>query len=974
MKRTTAEYIRLLALLDEVLDLPEESRAAWVNELPDADADLAPTLRRMLATAAHETTEIEELQGRIAVAVLEAAARPDAACLKTGDLVGPYELVREIGRGGMGFVWLAKRADGAFKRLVALKLPYAAWTGRLAERMSRERDILAGLEHPNIARFYDAGIDTLGRPFMAMEFVEGQAIDVYCRERQLSLRDRLGLVLKVATAVAFAHSKLVVHRDLKPANMMVTGEGEVRLLDFGIAKLIEGDSAAGAPETQFAGRLLTPHYASPEQIRGAAIGTATDVYSLAVVTYELLTGTRPYRLKRQDAAELAQAIAEADPPIASAVVREAQLRRQLRGDLDAILNKAMKKNPTDRYGSVEAFSTDLQRYLNGEAVLARPDSSAYRLRKIARRHRVALSTAFVIVLALSAATSVSLMQAREAKRQAARATATKEFLLRVFRANDPRIAADKPRSEITARELLDVGASRIEKEFAGQPDLQIELLGLTADMYDTMSEEKQYAAAQKRRMELARAYYGAKNPIVIQGLLSEADGACQRQDYNKVQRLLEETDIALRSSGQDRGLLRANWLRTKARMLSSMGGRQEEFRHTLDQALALYEEVAPRSNDYAAALSLASLDQTESGDNRQAARLLVRALEVAQAAPGRDDSIIADFLYNLARNQERLGDFSAAEATYDRAEKQARETYGERNAVYWIALAYHARLLHQRGQPERADALFANMLAVIPKDWSTNGNDKWARETYAECLTAEGRAPEAIPLLEESQRYFLAHFRSDFTVREVRRKLGDAYDQIGRTEEARTLLQAARDESIAKDAQTSPWALRMRERWARFLLDHSQPRDRDFAAADAELHVVLEKAADRPLLEVALAHSDLARIAAARNETLPALRESEEALAALARVQGLYDVRVQPQVWLVHSAQLLRSGDATAAREWAAKALQASIGYNAAASGAIADAQNAVRLADAASIPYARETPPLLRSRDMAKGNAERIH
>jgi serine/threonine-protein kinase len=732
--------------------------------------------------------------------------------------------------------------------------------------------------------------------------------------------------------------------------MLVTGDGEVRLLDFGIAKLIERDAGADAPETQFAGKLLTPHYASPEQIRGAAIGTATDVYSLAVVTYELLTGTRPYRLKRQSAAELAEAIAEVDPQAASSAVQDRALKRQLRGDLDAILNKAMKKNPADRYGSVEAFASDLQRHLRGEAVLARPDRAGYRLRKIAGRHRVALSAACIIVLALSAATAVSVMQAGEARKQAARATATKEFLLRVFRANDPRIAADKPRSEITARELLDVGASRIEKEFAGQPELQIELLGLTADMYDMMSAEKQYAAAQARRIELARAYYGPNHPIVIQGLLSEADGACLREDYAKAQRLLDETDVALRNSGQGRSLLRANWLRTKARMLGNMTGRQEDFRHTLDQALALYEEVAPRSNDYAAALSLASLDETERGNNRQAAQFLIRALAVAQAAPDRDDSSIADFLYNLARNQERLGDFSAAEATYKRAETQARETYGERNAVYWITLAYHARLLHQRGQRESADAFFATMLAAIPADWSANGNDKWARETYAECLAAEGRPLEAVPFLEESQQYFLAHFRSDFTVREVRRKLGDTYDQIGRTADARRLLQAARDESIAKDAPASPWNLRMRERWGRFLLDHSQPRDPDFTAADAELHAVLEKAADRPLVELALAHSDLSRIAAARGDAPLALRESSEALAALARVEGIYDVRVQPRLWLVHSAQLLRNGDAVGAREWAAKALEASLVYDVPTGRSIADAKEAIRLTDAAPI------------------------
>ena len=950
MKRTAAEYARLLALLDEVLELPAESRGCWVDELPEADADLTPTLRRLVAAAStHEPRELSELQVRIAGAVLEATEQPDGSGMQPGELIGPYELVREIGRGGMGFVWLAKRADGAFKRSVALKLPYAAWTGRLAKHLSRERDILAGLEHPNIARFYDAGLDSMGRPFMAMEYVEGQAIDEYCRERQLSLRERLRLVLEVAKAVAYAHSKLVVHRDLKPANMLVTREGEVRLLDFGIARLIEGDPAADAPETQFASKVLTPNYASPEQIRGAPIGTATDVYSLAVVTYELLTGMRPYQLKRQSAAELAEAIAEVDPQIASSAARDASLKRQLRGDLDAILNKGLKKNPADRYGSVEAFASDVQRHLQNEPVMARPDRAGYRLRKIAGRHRVALSAAGLIVVALSVATWVLLIQVQEARKQAARATATKEFLVRVFRANDPRIAADKPRSEITARELLDIGASRIEKEFAGQPELQIELLGLTADMYDTMSEEKQYAAAQQRRIDLARAYYGANHPIVIEGLLSEADGACQRQDYQKAQHLLEETDVALRISGQDHSLLRANWWRTRARMLSSMPSRQQESGQALDRALALYQDVAPRSNDYAAALSLASLDQTERGNNRQAAQLLTRALGVAQVAPDRNDASIADYLYNLARNQERLGDFTAAEAAYERAETQARETYGERNSVYWITLAYHARLLHLRGQRARADALFANMLAAIPADWSSNGNDKWARETYAECLAAEGRAQEAVPLLEESQRYFLAHYRSDFTVREVRRKLGDAYDQLARTPEARQLLQAARDESLSKDAPASPWRLRMQERWGRFLLDHSKQGDPDFAAAEAELRVVLDTAGDQPLAEVALAHSDLSRIAAARGDTALALRESTTALAALARIQGIYDVRMQPRFWLVHSAHLLESGDAAGAREWAAKALQASLSYDASASPAIADARKAIRLADAAS-------------------------
>jgi serine/threonine-protein kinase len=815
--------------------------------------------------------------------------------------------------------------------------------------MARERDILAGLEHPNIARFYDAGVDAMGRPFIAMEFVEGQAIDVYCKERALSIRERLALVLDVAKAAAYAHSKLVIHRDLKPANMLVTAEGAVRLLDFGIAKLVEDGSANDAQATQFLGRLLTPDYASPEQIRGESIGTASDIYSLAVVTYELLTGTRPYRLKRQSAAELEQAIAEVDPRPASEAAQDKSLRRQLRGDLEAILNKAMKKNPADRYGTVDAFASDLQRYLAGEAVLARPDHALYRLRKMAGRHRVALGATGAILAAMIIATAVSLYHAREAVRQATRAEATKNFLLSVFRASDPRLASAKPRGEVTARELLDTGAARIEKEFAGQPELQIELLGLTADMYDYLADEGHYAATQSRRIELARAYYGPTHPIVIQGLLSEADAVMVREDYDKANRLLDETDRSLQASGQDQSLLRANWWREKARVLSYTQGRQAEFRHALEQSLALYAKVAPRSNDYANALSLASLDQTEHGNSVEAAKLLERALAVAQAAPDRDDSAIADFLFNLARTRERLGDFAATEAAYERAEDQARKSYGEHNATYWISLAHHAQLLHQRGFRERAMALFAQMLAAIPQDWATNGQDRWARETYAECLAAEGRAMEAIPLLEAAQQHYLAHPRGEFALREVRRKLGDAYDRVGRTAEARNLLQLARDESVAKDLPESVWILRMRVRWGRFLVDHSKSGDEDFKTAESEFHTVLAEAAERPLVEPALAHSGLARIAAARGDTVLALSESGQALAALARVQGLYDMRVQPQVWLVHSEVLRQSGDMIGAREWAQKALEASLNEDDPSSAAIINARRSIRLASTAT-------------------------
>jgi eukaryotic-like serine/threonine-protein kinase len=347
-------------------------------------------------------------------------------------------------------------------------------------------------------------------------------------------------------------------------------------------------------------------------------------------------------------------------------------------------------------------------------------------------------------------------------------------------------------------------------------------------------------------------------------------------------------------------------------------------------------------------LSMASLRQTDAGNSPRAEQFLVQALSVAQTAPDRDDTSIAEYLYDLARTQERLGKFAAAEGTYVSAEAQAKQTYGEHHAVYWVSLAHHAQLLHKRGQRSVANALFAQMLAAIPPDWATNDSDKWAWETYAECLVAEGRPQEAVPFFEAAYHSYVARGRADFGVREVRRELGDAYDQLGRTPEARALLQAAHDESMFKDGAASPWAMRMQERWGRFLLDHSQTNDADFAAADLEFKAVLKEAADRPLVEPALAHSGLSRIAAARGDNLLALRESAQALAALERVQGLYDVRIQPRLWLVHSALLLKSGDQAGARQWADKALEASLRYDDPTSAAITAARNSVRLANAA--------------------------
>ena len=304
MPASAAQWPALSRLLDEALALPPGQRQAWLAALEGADAEFRDTLGSLLATQAGIETG-DFLQ---APPALELAAPPDH--LVAGATVGPYRLIEPLGQGGMGVVWRAERADGTVKRAIALKLPRAVWGGAFAERLAREREILAGLEHEHIARLYDAGLDMQGRPYLAMALVDGEPIDAYCRTQALDVRARVALLLQAMAAVSHAHARLVVHRDLKPANILVDHDGRVRLLDFGVAKLLQGDRTQATALTELSGRALTLDYASPEQIAGAPLGTGSDVYSLAVVAYELLAGRKPYRLKRGTAAELEEAIAD----------------------------------------------------------------------------------------------------------------------------------------------------------------------------------------------------------------------------------------------------------------------------------------------------------------------------------------------------------------------------------------------------------------------------------------------------------------------------------------------------------------------------------------------------------------------------------------------------------------------------------------------------------------------------------------
>ena len=502
------DWLEIFALLDTALELDPIQHEAWLDALPAEQARLSPMLKVLLDT--HADVGTGDFMRAPASFSLPTEATPQGPAPQS--LVGPYRLLREIGQGGMASVWLAERSDGLLERQVALKLPHVSFgLASFADRMARERNILASLTHPNIARLYDAGLASDGRPFLALEYVEGQPIAAYAAAAGLTVRTKVKISVQVARAVAHAHAHLVVHRDLKPSNILVDAQGHAHLLDFGIAKLVDPQFVDVADEgtqlTYATGRALTPDYASPEQIRGDAIGTASDIYSLGVVLFELLAGARPYRLKSGlGAAALADAIARVEAPRASDAAIEATLKRQLAGDLDAILAKALAKSSHERYATMGALADDLERHLRGEPVQARPASRWYLAERWVRRHKVESAIALallvavlggayaqvLVAVALGAGTLVALWQRDKALRQAelaraalARAEQVKNFIASIFTQAVPR---EGHGGAVTAADLLQSAARRVETDLSAQPEIAAELGSLIGSSFNQLGQ------------------------------------------------------------------------------------------------------------------------------------------------------------------------------------------------------------------------------------------------------------------------------------------------------------------------------------------------------------------------------------------------------------------------------------------------------------------------------------------------------
>jgi serine/threonine protein kinase/tetratricopeptide (TPR) repeat protein len=547
-KLSPDQWREISPLLDEALSLSDDQCEAWLQSLTATKPNLIGLLRELL----------EENRALSQERFLELSApAPELGAYLRDQTVGPYTLVSPIGQGGMGRVWLAERSDGRFERRVAIKfLQFSVATRAGAERFRREGRILGSLTHPHIAELIDAGVMPDGQPYMVLEYVEGESINQYCDARALDVNARIRLFLDVLAALAHAHASLIVHRDIKPSNVLVSKDGQVKLLDFGIAKLLahEEEDVGASSLTLEAGAALTPQFAAPEQVTGGAITTATDVYAAGILLYLLLTGQHPAGPEPYSTANLIKAIVELDPPRPSdalpshAAAAESEkrsttperLRRQLRGDLETIILKALKKSPRERYGSVAEFSDDLRRHLNHKPVGARPDTLTYRTVKFARRNQLAVTLGALVVIATIIGLVGTLMQARTARRerdaalrQRDRADRIANFMTGIFKVADPRETADQT---ATARGLLDKADEDINQDSTLDPRLRAQLLHVMGRAYLNLGLFSRAESLFRQGIQASKSFQGQEDrdtlnmthdlawAVMQQGRLTEAEG------------------------------------------------------------------------------------------------------------------------------------------------------------------------------------------------------------------------------------------------------------------------------------------------------------------------------------------------------------------------------------------------------------------------------------------------------------------
>jgi serine/threonine protein kinase len=795
-------WATLNQLLDGALDQPPARRDAWVAELAPEFEALKPRLRDLLSHAAQlETGDFLNTLPKLDFDPRQAAPPRDST-EKPGQTIGPYRLVRELGSGGMGTVWLAERIDGLIKRPVALKLPHGVWRrAGLDERMARERDILATLNHPNIARLYDAGLTTDDRPYLALEYVEGRPIDEFCRDEALSVSARLRLFLQVAWAVAYAHGKLIVHRDLKPANILVTADGQLRLLDFGIAKLLQEGNTQQTKLTEVSGRVLTLDYASPEQVRGEPLTIASDVYSLGVLLYELLTGARPYRLQRSSRAALEEAILQSEPPRPSEAA-DRSLRRLLKGDLDTIVAKALRKQPEERYPTVHALADDLDRHLHDRPVLAQPDRRWYRLTKFVTRNRLAVSTAAAISIAVLSGAAVAVWQARVALAEKGRAEEVKVFIASIFENADPYL---KSGDGLSAIDLLKQAKTKIDGAPNLAPGLRVELLNMVGSSLTSLEDFDAAESVLKQAVEAAGRSLDTGNPESLRARILMAQVHRYRGRTSEARSELNEVVPLLRATADTKDLVVG--LSSQA-MLSIDEGKYEDAISSAREAMQLSAaKLGEQHPDTAASAIILALAYVAA----KKPELALEAAEVAQrrarAAHGTKHPRMIEATSVYGRALSEAGFVARGIEQLERAADDAATVFGPSSMLAGIFAQNLVGLQLEYGQIGKAIENSDKGFEIISSH-SVRESFNYAGALHARgaALLTARRGAEALPALSEALEIFktvLGPTHAQASRSQMNRALAFAY--VGKLGEAEQTIEplvaaqrAAGDGSLSK--------------------------------------------------------------------------------------------------------------------------------------------------------------------------------
>jgi serine/threonine protein kinase/Tfp pilus assembly protein PilF len=803
-------------------------------------------------------------------------------CSMTIERIGPYRILRTLGAGGMGEVFLAERADAQFDQRVAIKVVHTGVVSRgVHSRLKMERQILAQLNHPNIARLLDGGSMPDGASYLVMEYVDGIELDQYCDNNRLDINARLKLFQAVCAAVHYAHQNLVVHRDLKPSNILVTAAGVPKLLDFGIAKLLdERQSAQHTVAVTHADlRVMTPDHASPEQIRGQPITTSSDVYVLGVLLYKLLCGASPFVIPSMRLAEIERAICEKDAPPASHAVAvdesayarniadvrgtsPSRLRRTLRGDLDNMIAMAMRKEPARRYGSAQQFASDVQRYLDGMPVIARRDTLSYRSAKFVNRHWLPVSAAAVLLTLIIAFATTTYQQSlrlaaerdrvaeqRElADRERIRAEEISGFLVNLFKLSDPE---ENRGNQVTARELLDVGAQRLRAELGDQPATKAALLGTVGAVYDSLGQYKDAVGVLSESLAL-QPVEGSRariDTLLELGRARSGSGDLQGAEA-PLNEALHAAQTALGADSQETGRAMQELGRLRYQQ-----DRLADARSLLEKSLQISESTQAPAIDVSALLEDLAAVYTSERQWGLARQTYERALEIDRRILGDDHPRLGMHIGNLALVTQNLGDLKQAEALYRDAIRRKERAYGVNSAQTAAPQTNLGTLLQREGRLDEAEPLFRKAVD------STLA--KWGPDHY---LVGYSRVSLGMLLHEKG-------------------------DLSGAEDEYRQAL-AIYDKALPANHQ---YRAALLAQYARLLVDRGRPADA-LAMSEQSLQISGESAS---ATFNAQAHAIHAYALEHLGKSQDASRELQEALPVLVKARGVDDPAVRRvQLWL----------------------------------------------------------------------------